>query len=253
VFGVQRGFDRGPFPRQVADMLEPLMPHLRQAYLTQRTLRSVTGLCRTLSETLHLVPNPVLVVDGDGRLQFANRAGEALLARRDGLRAQDGIVTAAHRQQKKQLAACFAAAARGTVGGDALPRGDGNALPRGDIALARLGSAHPLLLRLTLLPRDAGGAGPRIAIFVDPGSVTPTRLQNLNAALKLTPAEARLLDGLSAGQSLAALAEKHGVSVNTLRVQLHRLFEKTGTHRQAELVRFALAADQPAEQTAAES
>lgn len=238
VFGVQRGLGRGPFSREIAEMVEPLMPHLRQAYLTQRTLRTVTGLCKTLSETLHLVPNPVLVVDGNGRLHFANRAGEALLARRDGLREQNGIITAAHRQQAKQLAECLAKAARGAVG---------DALPRRDMALARPGSAHPLLLRFTLLPRETGGDTARIAIFVDPGSVTPTRLQSLTAALKLTPAEARLLDGLSAGKTLAALSEQHGVSVNTLRVQLHRLFEKTGTRRQAELVRFALAADRPAD------
>jgi DNA-binding CsgD family transcriptional regulator len=99
-----------------------------------------------------------------------------------------------------------------------------------------------LLLHLTLLPRRDHADGPRIAVFVEPGSVAPTRIQGLKAALKLTRAEARLLDGLVAGKSLAALSEEHAVSINTLRVQLHRLFEKTGTHRQAELVRFALTA-----------
>jgi DNA-binding CsgD family transcriptional regulator len=190
---------------------------------------------------LHLVPNPVLVVDGHGRLHFANRAGETLLARQDGLRLQNGTVTAVHRPQVKLLAEAFAKAARGKPG---------DALPRRDLALARRDAPHPLLLRLTPLPRSRGKYGdgedgPRIALFVEPGPAAPTRLQALKAALKLTRAEGRLLDGLVAGQSLGALAEEHGVSVNTLRVQLHRLFEKTGTHRQAELVRFALTAAGP--------
>jgi hypothetical protein len=34
VFGVQCGQGRGPFSRALADTVEPLMPHLRQAYLT---------------------------------------------------------------------------------------------------------------------------------------------------------------------------------------------------------------------------
>jgi DNA-binding CsgD family transcriptional regulator len=183
---------------------------------------------------LHLVPNPVLVVDGHGRLHFANRSGEALLARREGLRLQQGIVTTTHRPQAKLLAESFGKAARGRAG---------DTLPRRDIALPRQGSAQPLLLRLTLLPRRDADDGPRIALFVEPGSVAPaTRLQSLKAALKLTNAEARLLDGLVAGKRLASVSEEHAVSINTLRVQLHRLFEKTGTHRQAELVRFALTA-----------
>ena len=236
VFGVQCGQNRGPFSRELADMVEPLMPHLRQAYLTQRALQAVRGLCSTLSETLHLVPNPVLVVDGGGRLHFANRAGEMLLARKDGLRLHQGTVTATHRPQAKLLADCFAKAARGKLG---------DTLPRRDIALARQDPPHPLLLHLTLLPRREGEDGPRIAVFVEPGSVAPTRIQSLKIALKLTGAEARLLDGLVAGKSLADLSEEHAVSINTLRVQLHRLFEKTGTHRQAELVHFALTAGRP--------
>ena len=232
VFGVQRRQARGAFSRELADMVEPLMPHLRQAYLTQRTLRAVRGLCATLSETLHLVPNPVLVVDGGGRLHFANRAGETLLARNDGLSLQQGIVIATCRQQAKLLAECLAKAARGKLG---------EALPRHDIALARQNSSHPLLVRLTPLPRE-GKEGLRVAMFVEPGSVAPTRVQGLSVALKLTHAETRLLDGLVAGKSLAAVSEEHAVSINTLRVQLRRLFDKTGTHRQAELVRFALTA-----------
>lgn len=240
VFGVQRAQGCGAFSRELADMVEPLMPHLRQAYLTQRTLQAVNRMCDTLGETLHLVSSPVLIVDGGGRLHFANRAGEALLARQDGLRLQQRIVTATHRKQVKLLAESFAKAAQGSPG---------DSLPRHDIALQRATSDHPLLLRLTLLPGRDTRDGLRIAVFVEPNSVTPTRVQALKTALRLTRAEARLLDGLVAGKSLAAISDERGVSIHTLRVQLHRLFEKTGTHRQAELVRFALTAgDTPAKE-----
>ena len=52
----------------------------------------------------------------------------------------------------------------------------------------------------------------------------------------LTPAEWRVASGLYAGESLQGLAAVHKISVHTLRVQLASVFEKTRTHRQAELV-----------------
>ncbi len=51
-----------------------------------------------------------------------------------------------------------------------------------------------------------------------------------------------MLQGLTEGKSLPEMAGQRQVSINTLRVHLSRLFQKTGTHRQAELVRFALTA-----------
>ena len=233
VFGVQRGHRKGPFSKEAANMVELIAPHLRRAYLTRRTLRTVTQMCATLTETLHLVASPVLIVDGSGRLQFANRAAETLLNANDGLRLNRGIVTPSSRDQAKLFAEALANLARGLDGARASPH---------DVAIQRPISDRPLLLRFAMLPRGDGGDGPRIAIFVDLAAGVAQGIEQLQQALRLTKAEARLLAGLVAGESLAALSDKHRVSVNTLRVHLSRLFQKTGTHRQAELVRFALTA-----------
>jgi DNA-binding CsgD family transcriptional regulator len=53
----------------------------------------------------------------------------------------------------------------------------------------------------------------------------------------VTPAEARLGVGLADGLSMAEIAERHDVKVQTLRSQLKSLFWKVGVRRQAELVR----------------
>ena len=233
VFGVQRGHRKGPFSKEAANMVELIAPHLRRAYLTRRTLRTVTQMCATLTETLHLVASPVLIVDGSGRLQFANRAAETLLNANDGLRLNRGIVTPSSRDQAKLFAEALTNLARGLDGARASPH---------DVAIQRPISDRPLLLRFAMLPRGDGGDGPRIAIFVDLAAGVAQGIEQLQQALRLTKAEARLLAGLVAGESLAALSDKHRVSVNTLRVHLSRLFQKTGTHRQAELVRFALTA-----------
>lgn len=59
------------------------------------------------------------------------------------------------------------------------------------------------------------------------------RLQRL---FGLTTAEAETTVLLANGGSLEAIAEARGVSVDTVRTQLRRVFTKTGIHRQGELV-----------------
>jgi DNA-binding CsgD family transcriptional regulator len=233
IFGVQCGYRKGPFTDEAAAIVRHVMPHLRQAYLTRRAMRTVTRMCATLSETLHFLPSPVLVVDGAGRLEFANHSAEALLRAGDGLRLDRGVVRPTNREQARLFAGTLAELARAT--GGVRP-------PTHDIAVRRAAGDRPLLLRFAALPQGDGGDGPRIAIFVDLATGAARNIERLQGALRLTKAEARLLEGLVAGYSLAALSERQRVSVNTLRVHLSRLFQKTGTHRQAELVRFTLTA-----------
>jgi DNA-binding CsgD family transcriptional regulator len=53
----------------------------------------------------------------------------------------------------------------------------------------------------------------------------------------LTPAEARLTRALAEGLDIARASHLFGVSIGTLRTRLKTIFEKTGTHRQVELIR----------------
>ena len=53
---------------------------------------------------------------------------------------------------------------------------------------------------------------------------------------ELTPAETKLLDGLSRGQSLADYAKSNHISVNTARVHRQRILEKCGVNSQTALL-----------------
>jgi DNA-binding CsgD family transcriptional regulator len=64
---------------------------------------------------------------------------------------------------------------------------------------------------------------------------------SLRSRFCLTPAEAQIALGIADGETLAAIAESRGVSVSTARGQLKSVFAKTGTHRQAELIRLLIA------------
>jgi DNA-binding CsgD family transcriptional regulator len=42
--------------------------------------------------------------------------------------------------------------------------------------------------------------------------------------------------GIARGETLASIAEAHGIAMTTAKTHLHSVFIKTRTHRQAELV-----------------
>jgi DNA-binding CsgD family transcriptional regulator len=182
----------------------------------------------TFEETLRVVPQSVLIVDRDGHLVFANRAAERLLAAGDGLKLVSGRLAAAHREDRAAFTALFnplgALEGTGAVA-----------------ALRRPQNRRPLLVQALPL-RHHGRWDPagRVVLLIDvdpPRRPSPDRLA---AMFGLTAAEARLWADLAVGATLAEIALRRQVSVNTLRVQLARLFNKVGVHRQADLVRRAM-------------
>lgn len=67
--------------------------------------------------------------------------------------------------------------------------------------------------------------------------VRPTHLPKARTGFdRLTPAEYRLLQALARGESIARHAESMSISKHTVRSHLKRIFEKTGSHSQHELV-----------------
>jgi DNA-binding NarL/FixJ family response regulator len=58
----------------------------------------------------------------------------------------------------------------------------------------------------------------------------------------LTEAEARVAAALTLGETVEQIALAHDVRVSTVRAQVRSIFEKTGVHRQIDLVRLALTA-----------
>ena len=58
----------------------------------------------------------------------------------------------------------------------------------------------------------------------------------LRSLFDLTQSEARIAAGLAKGQSLETIAAAGTITIETARSYLRRVLEKTGCHRQAELV-----------------
>jgi DNA-binding CsgD family transcriptional regulator len=81
----------------------------------------------------------------------------------------------------------------------------------------------------------------RTALFIgDPKQRTGDPFENLGRLYELTPAESRLAWLLVGDFSLAEAAAQLGITQSTARTVLKRVLAKTGTRRQASLVRLLL-------------
>jgi DNA-binding CsgD family transcriptional regulator len=227
VFGAQCSYEDGRFAAEDVELIGALMPHLRRAYRIHAAIRDAKRDRQTLAETLDAVPQPVLVLEGDARLVFANETAKRLLVAKDGIRLAGRSVAAAHRDDEAAFQALLRPMRTGNPGGVI-------------VALRRPNKRRPLLVQAMPL-RQHGRWDPtgRIVLLIDVESAPPLSADRLAGLYELTPAEARLWAALAEGATLAEIAARHRVSVNTLRAQLARLFHKVGVHRQADLVRRA--------------
>jgi|SRR5688572_3450469 len=97
-----------------------------------------------------------------------------------------------------------------------------------------------------LQPADENGLTPamRLALVViaRPRPDAERIARRVRRLYGLTQAEARVVAALTLGETVEQIAVAHGVRVSTVRAQVRSIFEKTGVHRQTDLVRLALAA-----------
>jgi len=82
---------------------------------------------------------------------------------------------------------------------------------------------------------------PRAILFIsDPEQSAAVGRESLRQDFGLTSAEAGFTREVLKGDGLRAAADRLGISLTTARTHLAHVFDKTGTRRQAELVRLIL-------------
>jgi DNA-binding CsgD family transcriptional regulator len=79
-----------------------------------------------------------------------------------------------------------------------------------------------------------------VFVALDTPARTGRRLKLANVVYGLSAAQLRLVVEIVGGLALPAAAEKLGISLNTARTHLGRIFAKTGVNNQAALVRWLL-------------
>ncbi|MFO0625787.1 MAG: helix-turn-helix transcriptional regulator [Polyangiales bacterium] len=225
VLGGRRG---GPWTDGAADRLQRVTPTLRRAvevYARLRRQRSTAQIDEGLLDALDVA---ALAVTSDGRIQRANASARSMLARSDGVLDANGALRCVQAGAQRSLQAAV----------DTILRGEA----REAVVIApRRTGRRPLLLFVSALTPSVG-ATPTLTVLVrDPESQASRAEELLRSLFSLTPAEARLALAVADGCSPADAAEQLGITVQTARTHLKRVFHKTATTRQAELVKLVLA------------
>jgi DNA-binding CsgD family transcriptional regulator len=176
----------------------------------------------------------MVLVDADARIVHANASGHVLLERGDVLRKVDAKIIANDPEADKVLRSVFLAAASG----DGAIGGLGTAVPLKTAQDERY-VAH--VLPLTAGARRLAGVtySAVAAVFVRKAGIDlPHPVEAIADAYKLTPAELRVLLGIVQIGGVPEVAAAFGIAATTVRTHVTRLFEKTGTSRQADLVKL---------------
>ncbi len=222
---------------RAAATLRLLHPHLAHAVATRSRLGEADSAHRRSTAVLDRYRHGLLVVTTGGVIGYRNPAAATILDARDGLAVgRRGHLETTDSIAAPTLRALIAAATRPTG-----PRAGGRCLlPRAGGRATYAVLVLPLDAAATAEPTLSGPADDFAAmvVVVDPDREHGVRGETLRQLYGLTGAEARVAAAALRGAGVRAIAEDLAVSVNTARTHLHRVFDKSGTHRQAELVRL---------------
>ena len=218
-----------------------IVPHVQRAVLIGRTIDFKQAEATVFAEILDNLSFGLFLVDSRSQLIHANAAGNEILAAGDLLRSTGGRLGAVDAQVDQALRETVVAAGHG----DAEVGIKGIALPLTAHNDDRY-VAH--VLPLTCGARRCAGANyaATAALFVRKAAMEyPSPAEVIGKTYDLTPAELRVLFGIVQIGGVPEVAAALGVADATIKTHVSRLFEKTGTGRQADLVRLVAGFSMP--------
>ncbi len=221
---IERGSDARPFGRKELAFLDDLYPHLVRA--TSVTTHLGVQRARASVASMEGMGFPAAMLDRRGVVVAANALfeGPDVPARTGAFGRVDLLDAAAN----LRLAHALEAMRNGHR-----PPQQSIAVPASDSR----GAAIVHLLPVRQRARDVFSGG-EVLLVVSPIDIE-TRIPSphiLTTLFDLSPAEARLAANLAAGSSLQQAALACGIRLSSARTYLIRIFRKTGTSQQSQLV-----------------
>jgi DNA-binding CsgD family transcriptional regulator len=186
-----------------------------------------------LTAAIEAVDFGILVVEKDGWILFGNRMARDLIRCGDGLRSSHGWLAASTPTGTAGLRALISVQSTSSNGAE--PKSGILALGRGKKRQPLFVQVVPLRAR-RIFDSSCTMPGAAFIFILDPVRYAAPHFHAFVARYRLTPAESRLLREIVGGGGLTAAAAKLGVSVPTARTHLQKIFGKTGTGRQTELL-----------------
>jgi DNA-binding CsgD family transcriptional regulator len=218
-----------------------LIPHIRRATLIGKVIDLKKAEAASLADTLDGISAGMFLVDTTGHIVHTNAAGHMMLKMASVLHADRARLIANDPLANQTLADTFAKAGNG----DAAVGNKGVAVP----LVARDGERYVAhVLPLTSGARRLAGTSYAAvaALFVHKAALsTPSPPEAIAKAYKLTAMELRVLLAIVEVGGVPEVAEVLGIAETTVRTHLQQTYYKTGTNRQADLVKLVAAFSNP--------
>jgi len=223
--------DRAGVTEDVRRRLASILPHVRRALQIGEDIARSRAETAALADTLDGLGAGLFIVDSATRILHTNAAARRLLAAEDVLCSRGGRLIACDPQANRSLRLALAAS------DDAM-----DAMP-GPLALIASDGTHRVghirLLKPVARSYGDGSHEALAAVMVYKAGMEYPRPPDIIATFyNLTPTELRVLLAIVEIGGAPEVAAKLGIAPSTVRTHVGRLFEKTGTRRQAELVRL---------------
>lgn len=225
-----------PFGPEEALLLRRLLPYLEKSLRARQMLKRSQTVRQVALGALDVMPIGVILVSLGGAVLAANKVARDIMAGRDVLTVGRNGLEVITEGRKTRFRDMLAEALK--------PRERNRAIRPPAFSVVRPSGLRPLLLLISPVRSPSGSASwdePAAVLFIgDPehiGDIDETRLRQIYG---LTGAEARIAALLARGYRLDEIAAMLDVAYETTRKHLKQIFGKTGTRRQADLVRMVM-------------
>jgi DNA-binding CsgD family transcriptional regulator len=211
-------------------MVAAFLPHIERALRISDLLEMRTTQAADLTAAVEELSSGMVLVDGALGVHGMNPAALRLIGTVRGLAIETNRLLLSASGPGAALAEAIAACAEGRM-----DRGGASILfDRTDHSLGLVAHVLPLAR-----PHDTARRKSIAALFLtDPSQPGRPPLDDFVRRYGLTPSETRVLMGIVDGRSPRAIAAAQGVGLPTVRTHLSRLYDKTGTTGQTDVVRL---------------
>jgi DNA-binding CsgD family transcriptional regulator len=216
-----------------------VVPHAHRALTINKAIEIKQSEAAGFADILEGIGAGVFLVDTGSRIVHSNSAGLDMLAADDVVRSVCGSIVIRDTRVNQRLREVFATTS-----------------PESDVPHA---AAFPLIaddgtryvahvLPLRSVMRGMHGPNPKAtaALFVRKAELDSRSCGELLArTFELTPTELRVLLSIIEVGGVPETADAMGIAETTVKTHLHRVFSKTGTNRQADLVKLVAGFSSP--------
>lgn len=217
-------------------LIQQLLPHFQQSFLIQKRLGELQLRQYGTLEILARLAYGAVLLSRSGRIVFINPAAEIIGGLCDGLIIdQAGYLHTSLTNESLKLKRMIGMACQKNKEG---LRSAGNMLiSRPSCKRSFFMHAVPLGSELSDLTDSSARA---MLLVVDPENTPEPPPATLHSLFGLTATEAKVALQVIKDEKLQDVADRLSISLSTVRTHLQHVFEKTGTHRQADLARLLL-------------